>query len=190
MRRLVRGAFAWWRTAVTGVLRGIGSASSRFTTRQAITHSIRAWFRPAVVAELEPDDVPTAMALPILLLVASTAAGGMLGLRHGGASWAYAAELITWSAARLAVLLVLAPTAGIARTQVAVAWATALPAFVLSAIPGLGLVAFALSATVAYQALVAIGATRRDTVGLVTWAYGGHAVAAGLSALAGAVLAT
>jgi hypothetical protein len=127
--------------------------------------------------------------LPAILGAAAAAASGALGLRQGAALWAYAAGLGVWSAARLAVLLALAPSAGAPRERAAMAWAAALPPFVLSAIPGFGLVAFALSAFVAYRALVAIGATERSAAQLVAWAYGGHALAAGAAAVASALFA-
>jgi hypothetical protein len=130
-----------------------------------------------------------AVALPVLLLAAAAAVSGLLGLRQGPVLAGYAAGLAVWSVARLAVLLALATSADLDRRKAVVAWAVSLPPFALSAVPGLGVVAFALSAIIAHRALASVGASPTDATRLVAWAYGGHAVAAGAAALASAIVA-
>ncbi|MBC7265790.1 MAG: hypothetical protein H5T75_02270 [Coriobacteriia bacterium] len=129
------------------------------------------------------------IAVSVIAPLGASIASSLLGLRGEEALWAYIAGLVVWSIARLAVFLVLAPTAAVVADRAVLAWAVALPPLALGAFPGFGLAGFALSAVAACFALSSVGASKGDALRLVAWAYGGHALGAAASTLASALLA-
>lgn len=182
-------ACLWWRAVLTRSFRRLQSAVRWPSLRSAIARTLRSWVRPSSASEIAEHGLWTAIVLAVLVLVAATAASGLVGLHTGPGLWGYALGLVVWSIARLALLVALAFTARIGVRHATAAWAIALPPLALGALPGLGFVAFLISAAVARSALEGVGAARADATRLVLLAYGAQALASGAAMLASALLA-
>ncbi len=187
LARAWRTAFIGWRTALTRF-----AVHARKAVRGlrigGIRRAARAWVRPSAAPGLDLRDVPAAVAASACLIAAAAGFAVAAGLRSGPSLWSYGATVAVSSAARLAVLRALAPSAGIDAGAASVSWAISLPPFAIGAVPGLGLAAFALSAVFAYRALVSFDASSRNALRMVAWAYGSHAAGVVAATIASALL--
>lgn len=185
--RALKRAFARWRAAVTLIVVRTVAALRRFRV-DGVARATRAWARPSAAPKIDSRDLPAAVVAAICLIAAAAVLAAVAGLRTGAAVWSYGASVVVWSAARLAVLRASASSARIDATAASTSWAVSLPPFALAAVPGLGLAAFALSAVLAYRALVSFGTPRRDALRVAAWTYGAHAAGVVAATIASAVL--
>ncbi|MDI6712463.1 MAG: hypothetical protein QMD96_04415 [Anaerosomatales bacterium] len=180
-------AFTRWRAALTRFVAHALKAV-RSLRIDGIARAARAWARPSAAPDVDLRDVPAAVAASACLIAAAAGFAAAAGLRSGPSLWSYGTGVVVWSAARFALLRALAPSAGIDAGAASVSWAISLPPFALGAVPGLGLAALALSAVLAYRALVSFGASRRDALRATAWTYAAHAMGVAAATIAGAVL--
>lgn len=180
--REVGASLAWlfdgWRRLVSRVASLIRPRERFAAARSVCVGAYTLLANPASFGSLDASRADKLVTLGLRAFVLGSAASIVIGMTTSGGPGPSIASVVNgalWAAARLAILLALAPRDRRSRMLTAAVWSASLLPYLLGVTDGLRWVALGSSAFVCYGALLGAG-LRRETVRTMTaWAFGGQA---------------
>lgn len=178
----VGASLAWlfngWRRLVSRAVSFIRPRERFAAVRAVCVDAYIVLANPASFGSIDASRADKLVALGLRAFVLGSAASIVIGMTASGGPGSSIASVLNgvlWAAARLAILLALAPRDRRSRMLTAAVWSASLLPYLLGVTDGLRWVALGASAFVCYGALLGAG-LRRETVRTMTaWAFGGQA---------------
>jgi len=144
---------------------------------EMLADALRVLTHPTAFGSLDGARADRLAALGLRALVFGTTAGAVLGWMTSGIpgpAIASAVNNVLWAAARLSILLVLAPRDRRYRPLTIAVWSVSLLPYLIGVTDGLRLVALAGSWIVCHEALGSSGVRRVTARTMTLWAFGGQ----------------